>query len=463
MCSACQRNKRGKLDGPPAVPADFWSAELIQRSLQEWHMGRVIAAYRTHPYHPRPLPQELVASWLGITQAQLSRIENGDPITDLSKLTDWAVLLGVPAHLLWFRLPGSKPSAQASRGNGSPSSHVSQLADDAAASSMHFARTTAETGLAAEAVEHLRWEVERLAVDYVHAPLHVVFDELLALRDAIFELLGKRHRPRDARQLYRMAGLVCSLLAQGSTDSGNHRAAKSQLQAAWMCAQLCEDDSLRAWVHGTAAVSNHWAGHAAKAIDHAVRGAQFSSSPTSRIRLALIEARSAATFGNREQAGAALVQHQRILEKPPYDDSVTPFRGFFDFPEAKQHFYTGTTRQLIGQHAPSMHAALAAIAAYKAGPADERSYGDEAIARVDIINARIALDDFAGADHALGPLIDLPSALRISTLHTALDRTRSMLNNPRFTGAKAIQTLRDRLATYHEESAHQQKLLASTA
>ncbi|WP_227997127.1 helix-turn-helix domain-containing protein [Nocardia australiensis] len=68
-------------------------------------MGRVIFAYRMHPYHGKPLPQELVGNWLGLTQAQLSRIEKGQAPEQLSKLIRWARALGIPGDLLWFKLP----------------------------------------------------------------------------------------------------------------------------------------------------------------------------------------------------------------------------------------------------------------------------------------------------------------------------------------------------------------------
>jgi transcriptional regulator with XRE-family HTH domain len=68
-------------------------------------MGSVVRAYRHHPFHGRVLSQELVAGWLGITQAQLSRIEHGPPIKDLDKLIYWAQLLGMPARYLWFKIP----------------------------------------------------------------------------------------------------------------------------------------------------------------------------------------------------------------------------------------------------------------------------------------------------------------------------------------------------------------------
>jgi transcriptional regulator with XRE-family HTH domain len=80
----------------------------MRDALATWHMGRVIFAYRTHPWHPRPLSQETVGNWLGLTQAQLSRIENGRAPEELTKLVCWAHILGVPGELLWFKLPDDR-------------------------------------------------------------------------------------------------------------------------------------------------------------------------------------------------------------------------------------------------------------------------------------------------------------------------------------------------------------------
>lgn len=93
------------LSQPPRVPAAFWQVDHLRDALATWHMGRVIHAYRVHPYHGRALTQDVVADWLGITQAQLSRIEKGPAPEKLSKLVRWARTLGIPAHLLWFKLP----------------------------------------------------------------------------------------------------------------------------------------------------------------------------------------------------------------------------------------------------------------------------------------------------------------------------------------------------------------------
>ncbi|MET8088560.1 XRE family transcriptional regulator [Micromonospora sp. NPDC005220] len=95
------------MSAPPPVPATFWEHEPVRQALAERHLGRVIRAYRCHPYHGRvALPQTVVAGWLGITQAQLSRVENGPPLVHLDRLAHWANLLGLPASCLWFDLPG---------------------------------------------------------------------------------------------------------------------------------------------------------------------------------------------------------------------------------------------------------------------------------------------------------------------------------------------------------------------
>ncbi|MGK8557210.1 helix-turn-helix domain-containing protein [Nocardia gipuzkoensis] len=107
FCSACESAFRSELAKPSTVPDAFWRTDQMRDALATWHMGRVIYAYRRHPHHGRTLPQELVANWLGLTQAQLSRIETGPAPDQLSKLIQWATALGVPANLLWFKVARS--------------------------------------------------------------------------------------------------------------------------------------------------------------------------------------------------------------------------------------------------------------------------------------------------------------------------------------------------------------------
>jgi transcriptional regulator with XRE-family HTH domain len=111
-CAPCQAASRNRVAHAPDVPPEFWNDEVLQDALTSRQMGRVIRAYRCHPYHGRhPLAQEIVAGWVGVTQAQLSRIENGPPIVHLDRLIQWARVLGIPSECLWFKLPDDGSTA----------------------------------------------------------------------------------------------------------------------------------------------------------------------------------------------------------------------------------------------------------------------------------------------------------------------------------------------------------------
>lgn len=110
------------LASPPRVPEEFWRTDQIQDAFKAWHMGRVIQAYRLHPWHGQPIPQGVVAGWFGLAQTQLSRIENGPPPQDLAKLISWARILMIPSSNLWFSLPCE--SARDVRGQPSDESRI---------------------------------------------------------------------------------------------------------------------------------------------------------------------------------------------------------------------------------------------------------------------------------------------------------------------------------------------------
>lgn len=119
LCSACQRRHRDKLIAPPVVPAGFWNTDELRDAFAARHMGRVARAYRHHPFHTPVygaggITQALVGQWLGISQAQVNRIEKGPAPKNIDTLTHWARVLRIPADLLWFDLPGHRRTKPAS-------------------------------------------------------------------------------------------------------------------------------------------------------------------------------------------------------------------------------------------------------------------------------------------------------------------------------------------------------------
>jgi transcriptional regulator with XRE-family HTH domain len=83
----------------------------MEDALATWHMGPVIDAYRRQPWHGQVISQSVVGRWFGLTQTQLSRIENGHAPEEISKLVRWARLLGIPPELLWFKLADGKDAS----------------------------------------------------------------------------------------------------------------------------------------------------------------------------------------------------------------------------------------------------------------------------------------------------------------------------------------------------------------
>ncbi|WP_154402747.1 helix-turn-helix domain-containing protein [Nocardioides speluncae] len=396
----------------------------MRNALAAWHIGRAIAAYRLHPWHGEPLPQHVVAAWMGTSQARLSRIENGPPIQDLGKLIELARLFDIPAGLLWFRLPGQSDVVQEVAPTGDD---LQGLADLAARQSLGFAARARDLPHDDAGTDYLRWELSRLAVGYVHAPLSSLLRGLVGARDNIFQLLETQRRPDEMRDLYFLAGTSCLLLAHASQNIGHHGAALSQLRSAWTCADVAGHDALKAWSRGTAALFHEWSTARGSAIGLATAGQRFASSRESRIRLAAIEARAAARVGQRDQARKSIATLQALRETDADADDVTELGGILSFPEAKQQYYLGSTYGLLGDHHLAEQYALSAAASYETGPEAERSYGDEALARMDVVNARIAAGDVDGAVSASAPVLALPADRRIEQLDVATSRTQRLL------------------------------------
>lgn len=126
-CTACNLAAREAATEPPTVPREFWDTDQMRDALSTWHMGRVIFAYRLHPHHGRPLSQEQVGNWLGMTQAQLSRIENGRAPEELTKLVRYAQILGVPGELLWFALPEQRHASTTRQPGPAPAFTLSAI------------------------------------------------------------------------------------------------------------------------------------------------------------------------------------------------------------------------------------------------------------------------------------------------------------------------------------------------
>lgn len=161
QCSSCRRSSALT---PPSVPPEFWDTAQMRDALATWHMGRVILAYRTHPWHPKVLSQDAVGGWLELTQPQVSRLESGRAIEDLGRLIPYAQVLRIPRELLWFKLPDADSGAREVQAPA-----LVETAEPEAAERLSYTLThPASADLVT--VAQLRQQVHQLDEQYVHVP-----------------------------------------------------------------------------------------------------------------------------------------------------------------------------------------------------------------------------------------------------------------------------------------------------
>lgn len=90
--------------GQPTIrplPASFWTQLEIQQACRERHFGHLLKSWRE--LQTPPVKQAELAKIIGVSQGQVSRIEQSEqPPGDLTKLITWAKLLDLPESILWF-------------------------------------------------------------------------------------------------------------------------------------------------------------------------------------------------------------------------------------------------------------------------------------------------------------------------------------------------------------------------
>lgn len=128
LCSPCGR-REALASGAPAKPDGFWQCAALQDALAARHFGQVLYAYR-HEHRP-VLTQARIGRWLGLTQGQVSRLERAaQPTHDLNKLDQWARVLHIPQHCLWFQLSPQSDRADAQPRTAASLGYQSETGDE---------------------------------------------------------------------------------------------------------------------------------------------------------------------------------------------------------------------------------------------------------------------------------------------------------------------------------------------
>ena len=218
---------------------------------------------------------------------------------------------------------------------------------------------------------------------------------------------------------------MSGLLANASTDLGYLDAAGEQIRAAWAYAELSGHNGLRAWTRGMHALIENWSDRPRDAVQLARSGQEFAGPGLGRVRLLNIEARVWARLGSDAETDRCL-RAAEVAAGDRRDELHDEIGGVFGFNQPKAAYYAGATYIHLGRPSPRWPPPTRHRAVLQRS-AEQRSYGAEALARVDNAAAHLINGSMDGAAEALRPGARLDEDKRIAQLEERLTGLRQRL------------------------------------
>jgi tetratricopeptide (TPR) repeat protein/transcriptional regulator with XRE-family HTH domain len=335
QCAACQAKTRDLMLGPPDVPEEFWDTEQFRDAFTAQHIGQVSRAYRKHQYHIAAygkdgIPQDTVARWLGLTQAQVSRIENGPAVKHLDSLAHWARTLRIPEYLLWFKLPGEAVLHKERVQVIEPSSVAIpiQPRPQPGLSTAPLGKGLPANGDAYTSVMHsFRAADRQVGGGHLYATVVKYLQAEVAPR-----LFGVDH-DSDGQLVFTAAAALTEMAGWMAHDAGRDQAAEQHFARSLDLVKVGRDRQLG--VHVLASMSHlaHHRGRPADAIQLARRGhdtlARGPRQPELEARLLAMQARGFAALRRAEECAALLLQAEQALAAMP-DEARSQWVSHFD-------------------------------------------------------------------------------------------------------------------------------------
>jgi hypothetical protein len=177
----------------------------------------------------------------------------------------------------------------------------------------------------------------------------------------------------------------------------------------------------------------YWSQDHCTAIAFARDGQRFASSFTSRSRLHAIEALACATVGAQAEALAAMQAAERTQDSGYGVDEIHDvIAGEFGFAPAKRLYLAGSTYIRIGRPRQAITSAGTAVRLYESGPPTERAYGNEALARIDLVSGYLLGGELEAARQSAAGIFELPPGRRIDGLTQRLDGVGGLLRSSRY-------------------------------
>jgi transcriptional regulator with XRE-family HTH domain len=314
-----------------------------------------------------------------------------------------------------------------------------------------------QRGIGEATLEQFRADVMSLSVQYMTGETYGLFREMRRVRNRILEALDRRQWPRDATELYLLAGCLSALMAAAATNLGYPQAAEELTRAGWAYATIIDHRPLMARLRLCAAYAAYWNGRPGQSANLARSGLDYLADGQNAAQLHLFGGLASARLGDAGSARQAIAAGRDARDREHHDE-LLEIGGEFGFSRATQSYYAGfVLSEAAGDQASDKAASDGAvtelsdaIGLYAAGPGpgEHHSRKCQMLARIDLAIARLRAGALDAAITALEPVLALPPGERTAVEGQRLSVVRAELAHPVYRGSAAARGLDEQVAGF---------------
>jgi transcriptional regulator with XRE-family HTH domain len=311
-----------------------------------------------------------------------------------------------------------------------------------------------QRGIGDATLDQLRADVTRLSRELMTGAPLPLFLEMRRVRSRINDALDRRMWPRDATTLYFLLGCLNDLIGVAADDLGYRAAAEELYRAGWAYAVAIDHRPLMAKLRLHLSSLAYWNGRPREAADLATSGLEYLRFGPTGIQLHLEYGRAIAELGETDLARQAITEADEAREHE-YRDDLMEIGGEFDLSRASERYLTGSVLIEVPAAASDAVTVLeraAELYAVGPGPDETHGFGMEALAHINLAEARLRTGGIEAASAALGPVLSLPSGKRIHPIPRRLVRVRAELHAPVFRGSVQARDLDEQIEVFDRES-----------
>ena len=292
----------------------------------------------------------------------MSKLEHGKAEQNLETLRNYARILHLPQHLLWFDFPGQsrlstgsvprEPRTRTARpdlpSSSSPASRDEVLVANTGMDTLELIRRVRASAIDPATIDALDITIEQLCCDYPHADARELILAGKEWLGKMTELLNNRLTLAQHRDILSAAGMLALLVGCLEYDLGDQRSAEATRRMAMELGKESGDAGIVGWAHEMLAWFHLTAGNYRAVIPAAEAGALAAPNHSVAVQLRGQQAKAYARMGMAEQVREALDAGSDLLTKLPYP--AKPDHHFVVDPD-KWDFYAMDTYRIVGEDA----------------------------------------------------------------------------------------------------------------